>query len=304
MRKEFLPGIKRVVLVLCCVLALSAAAERAQARSEFAPCQNKMTPEQQIALGRKAVQQVYKEMPVLPDTSSVSVYVRDLGAKLVEQTPGYRWPYEFHVVNVDEVNAFALPGGAIFVNLGTVQAATTEAQLAGVMSHEIAHVVLQHSVCNMAKQKRVGIMAGLGQIASGVLLGDSAVGTLAGGGIGLTAGLSFLKMSRGAEKQADLEGVGFLYDSGYDPRAMPQFFETIEAKYGKGGAQMLSDHPNPGNRTEYINQEIATLPRLDHPLVTTAEFRALHKSVEKMRPYTSKEVSSGAWKRGAPGETH
>jgi predicted Zn-dependent protease len=170
-------------------------------RVEIAPCKNNFSPEQQIELGQKAVQQVYAEMPVLPDSSPVTKYAQQLGAKLVAQAPGQKWPYNFHVANVAEINAFALPGGAIFVNLGTIQAAANEAQLAGVMAHEISHVVLQHSVCNAAKQQKVGLIAGLGQIAAGVLLGGAA-GTLAQQGIGLTAGLGFLKMSRGAEKEA------------------------------------------------------------------------------------------------------
>src|SRR5215471_13099075 len=120
------------------------------ARVELQPCKNNYSPEQQIQLGRKAAQQVYQQMPVLPDSDSVVKYVQQLGTKLAGQAPGYKWPYNFHVANVAEINAFALPGGAIFVNLGTIQAAANEAQLAGVMAHEISHVVLQHSVCNAA----------------------------------------------------------------------------------------------------------------------------------------------------------
>src|SRR3954463_8372516 len=181
------------------------------------PCKNAFSEQQEITEGQKAAQEVYKQMPVLPDSDQVSRYVRQLGAKLVQYAPGYKWPYNFHVVNVADINAFALPGGSIFVNLGTIQASSNEAQLAAVMAHEISHVVLQHSICNLEKEQRVGIFAGLGQIASGILLGDSTLGALAAKGIGLTAGLSFLRMGRDAEQQADLEGVGILYDVGYDP---------------------------------------------------------------------------------------
>ncbi len=206
------------------------------------------------------------------------------------------------MVNVADINAFALPGGSIFVNLGTIQAASNEAQLAAVMSHEISHVVLQHSVCNLEKERRVGILAGIGQIASGLVLGDSAIGALAQKGIGLTAGLSFLRMGRGAEQQADLEGVGILYDAGYDPRAMPQFFETIQAKYGQGGAQFLSDHPNPGNRTEYVDREISSFVPKARYATNSAEFTQIQKQVAGMRAYTSKEVDSGVWKRKEPNQ--
>ena len=286
------------ILVFVCLIF----SPRAHARVELQPCKNSIAPEQQIQLGQKAVQQVYQQMPVLPDSSPVSRYISDLGQRLASQAPGYRWPYNFHVVNVEDINAFALPGGSIFVNLGTIQAATDEAQLSAVMSHEISHVVLQHSVCNLEKEQRVGILAGLGQLATGAIFGDSTLGALAQKGIGLTAGLSFLRMSRGAEQQADLEGVGILYDNGYDPRAMAQFFETIEAKYGQGGAQLLSDHPNPGNRTEYVDREVSTFQPRPSYVTTSTQFTQIHQAVAGMRPYTSKDIDSGAWKKKDPNQ--
>ncbi len=220
------------------------------------------------------VAQVYQQMPVLPDSDPVARYVRQLGAKLVAHAPGYKWPYNFHVVASEDINAFALPGGTIFVNLGTVQAAETEAQLAGVMAHEISHVVMRHSTCNLTEQQSKSLWYGLGSIASAVLLGNGTAGQLGQAVIGGAQSLDFLHMSRDAEKQADLLGTGILYDSGYDPRGLPQFFETIQSKYGAGGAQFLSDHPNPGNRTQYVNAEIATLPRLERPVVTTTGVHA------------------------------
>jgi hypothetical protein len=109
-------------------------------------------------------------------------------------------------------------------------------------------------------------------------------------------------MSRGAEQQADLEGVGILYDAGYDPRAMPQFFETIQAKYGQGGAQFLSDHPNPGNRTEYVDREISSFVPRDHYVTNTPEFAQMQKTVSGMHAYTAKEVDSGVWKSKEPNQ--
>lgn len=284
------------------LIAFLLCASSSYGRVEIAPCKNNYSPEQQIQLGQKATQQVYAQMPVLPDSSPVTEYIQRLGKKLVAQAPGYKWPYNFHVANMAEINAFALPGGTIFVNLGTIQAATNEAQLAGVMAHEISHVVLQHAVCNLAKQQKVGLIAGLGQIAAGVLLGGAA-GTLAQQGIGITAGLGFLKMSRGAEKEADLLGVGILYDAGYDPHGMAQFFETIQAKYGAGGSQFMSDHPNPGNRSEYVDKEIASFVPKSSYTTTTPAFTAIQKQVTGMHAYTAKEVSSGAWKKQSPNQT-
>lgn len=261
------------------------------------PCKNSFTPDREIAEGKKAEAQVYKEMPVLPDSSPITQYVQKLGAKLVQFAPGYQWSYSFHVVNQADINAFALPGGPIFVNLGTIQAAETEAQLAGVMAHEISHVVMRHATCNITKQQGQAPWWALGQLAAGVLL-PGAGGALAAEGVGAAAGMTFLKMGRDAEKQADLMGTDIAYDAGYDPRGMVQFFEIIQGKYGQGGSQFLSDHPNPGNRTEYVNAEIQTLPPRAQWVKTTPEFQKIHKQAMAMHAYSSKEVSSGAWRGG------
>jgi Zn-dependent protease with chaperone function len=269
----------------------------AWARFQPHPCKNAFTEQQEITEGQKVAAQVWKQMPVLPDTDPVSQYVEQLGMKLVKYAPGYKWPYNFHVVNEEDINAFALPGGSIFVNLGTVQAAETEAQLAGVMAHEISHVAQRHSTCNITKQRTPSLLAGLGQIAAGIALGGAA-GAVVQQGIGLTAGLSFLRMSRDAEKQADLMGTDILYDSGYDPRALPQFFEVIQGKYGEGGSQFLSDHPNPGNRVGYVNDEIDSLPPKAKYIKTSPEFARNKKIVAGMHPYTAKQVAAGVWKQG------
>jgi Zn-dependent protease with chaperone function len=259
------------------------------------PCKNAFTVDREIAEGKKAEQQVYKTMPVLPDSSPVTQYVQQLGRKLTQYAPGYKWPYEFHVVNQADINAFALPGGTIFVNLGTIQAAETEAQLAGVMAHEISHVVMRHATCNITKQQSQAPLWALGQLAAGIFI-PGAGGALAAQGVGAVAGMTFLKMDRDAEKQADLLGTDIAYDAGYDPRGMVQFFEIIQGKYGSGGAQLLSDHPNPGNRTEYVNAEIATLPPRTNWVKTTPEFQKIKKLVANMRPYTAQQIASGAWR--------
>ncbi|MDE3106391.1 MAG: M48 family metalloprotease, partial [Acidobacteriota bacterium] len=223
------------------------------------------------------------------------------GAKLVALAPlmpgvTQQWPFNYHVVASADINAFALPGGSIFINLGTIQVAQTEAQLVGVMAHETSHVVMRHSTCNLTAQQRRSVLYGLGSIASAVLLGNGAAGSLAQGAIGLGQNLDYLHMSRGDEQQADLLGTDLLYKDGYDPRGLPQFFEIIEAKYGQGGAQMLSDHPNPGNRTQYVDAEIATLDRRPDWVVTSPEFQSIHALAVKEKVYTAQEIQNGAWK--------
>src|SRR5207237_7755052 len=144
--------------------------------------------DQEIQAGKQAADEVHKQMPVLPDSDPLSQYVRSLGNKLVPNVPNSqdnpRFPYEFHVVNVKEINAFALPGGPIFINVGTIQAADNEAQLAGVIAHEMSHVYMQHSIKQMEKSQRLGIFAGI----LGAILPGSTAGNLARLGIQLGAG--------------------------------------------------------------------------------------------------------------------
>jgi len=288
----------RVIQTIVVGIGLSTISVPAWARFQVPPpCKNAFSVQQEQTEGAKVAAEVFKQMPVLPDSSPVSQYVRQLGAKLVAVTPGYRWPFNFHVVASDEINAFALPGGAMFVNLGAIRAAETESQLAGVMAHELSHVVMRHSTCNMTKQQSVGTWAALGQLGAAIALGNGALGSMASQGIGMATGLGFLRMSRDYEKQADLLGAGILYDAGFDPRGLPQFFETIQAKYGEGGAQLFSDHPNPGNRMEYVNTEIATLPRRTNPTVTSAAFTQARALATKEKAYNAKEVQAGAWRQ-------
>ena len=264
-----------------------------------ATCNNPFTPQQEVTEGAKVAAQVYQQMPILPENDPVSRYVAQLGAHLASHAPGQRWPFSYHVVASPDINAFALPGGSIFINIGALQAAETEAQVAGVLAHETSHVVLRHSTCNMKKQQTTNLFAGLGSLASRILLGNGTAGQIGDAIIGASNGLYGLRMSRDDEKQADLLGTHIMYDTGYDPRGMPQFFEIIEAKYGAGGSQLLTDHPNPGNRMAYVDAEIATLPRLTNPIVTSAAFARMHSDVLKERTFTAQQVKDGAWKSGS-----
>jgi predicted Zn-dependent protease len=284
--------------LLCAAVLLVVSISFATTAMAYTPpptCENAFTEQSESEQGAQVAAQVFTQMPVLKDSDPIAVYVRKLGARLVQQAPGYAWQYNFHVVDSDQINAFALPGGSIFINLATVQAAETEAQLAGAMAHEISHVVLRHSTCNITKRQRRSIWYGLGQIAASATLGGS-LGTLAAQGIGVTAGLDFLHMGRDAEKQADLLGTDILYDAGYDPRGMPQFFEVIQGKYGNGGSQFLSDHPNPGNRSEYVNAEIRTLPPREKNLRTSEDFTRVRALANSMKPITAEAVKAGEWK--------
>ena len=245
----------------------------------------------EIQLGKENAAQVMKQVPVLSDSDPVTQYVQRLGAHLADHAPGYKWPYSFHVVNVKEINAFALPGGPVFVNLGTIQAADNEAQLAGVMAHEISHVVQRHGTRAASKQMAAQLPLAL----LGGILGNSTLAKAAELGIGFGVGSYFLKNSRQAESEADLLGTDIMYDTGYEPQQMAVFFEKLEKQMGPGANslvnQLLSDHPNPGNRIEAVSAEVKTLMPRTY-LADSADFKEIKTRVAGMKPPTSQEVAA------------
>ena len=256
-----------------------------------------MSRDNQRALGLQAAAQVYHQMPVLPDNSPETQYIRQLGQKLVATIPPeYSWPFEFHVVAQKEINAFALPGGPMFVNIGTITAAANEAQLAGVMAHEMSHVYMQHSAKQAHKEETTGILAGIADAALGATVGGKAggmVGQLGQAGIQMgTQGL-MLKYSRSDESQADAVGAMILYKAGYNPQAMADFFKTLESGSGKTPPQWLSDHPNPGNREQAIEKEIRSWSAVDYAGDSPA-FQKVRQHALGVKAYTGEEITKGA----------
>lgn len=249
-----------------------------------------VSKEEQEQLGLKAAAQVYQQMPVLPDSSPVTRYVQLLGSKLVRQIPSqYSWPYQFHVVAQKEINAFALPGGPMFINIGTIDAAQNEAQLAGVMSHEMTHVYMQHTA-KRATSPKEHVLEALGAL--GGAFGNSTLGTLARYGIQFGAGTMLLRYSRQDEAQADSVGAMIMYKAGYNPVELANFFETL-AKQGGNPPQFLSDHPSPGNRTAAIEKEIRDWPPEKY-LSDSQSFQSAKKQATGMRAYTAQEIAEGA----------
>jgi hypothetical protein len=251
-----------------------------------------MKRDQQIELGFQAASQVYQQMPVLPDSSPETQYIRKLGQKLVANIPSqYSWPFEFHVIPQKEINAFALPGGPMFVNIGTITAASNEAELAGVMAHEMSHVYMQHSAKQARKTEETSAIAGI----AGAILGatnPAGLGSLAQQGVQFGAQGLVLKFSRSDEAQADAVGAIILYKSGYNPQALADFFKKLEAQ-GSTGPQFLSDHPNPGNREAAIQNEIASWPPKTYS-TSSAAFNAVRQKAMGVKAYSAQEIAQGA----------
>src|SRR5438445_3562717 len=254
------------------------------------------SPQQDVELGKKAALDAAKQLP-LCNAPKVDAYLTQLGMRLASKLPagGVQYPFEFHCVNDKAINAFALPGGYVFINRGVIESADNEAQLAAVMAHELSHVALRHGTNQATKaqaaQGFLGIASGIfGGSTGGALLTE--LGAFAAGGV-------LLRYSRTAESQADVMGTQVLYDAGYDPRAMAQFFEKLEAESkGKNPPEFFSDHPNPEHRVERVDEEIDKLGGLPpNPKRDSQEFEAIKREVLALP--VVKKLSRGAAGPGA-----
>jgi beta-barrel assembly-enhancing protease len=291
----------RTVALVVFLLLFAAPGLLAQ-RTQVKPGIDKYSPEQDIEFGRQAAQEVERKLPMCNDPK-VDAYLTELGHRLIEHlnTRGVEYPWEFHCVNDKGVNAFALPGGFVFINRGAIEASDNEAQLAAVMAHELAHVALRHGT-NQATKAQYAQLGGGIIGAAGSLLGGVAGAAAAGAGQ-LTFGSVLLHYSRGAETQADIVGTQVLYDSGYDPRAMAAFFENLNASAqgGKAPPEFFSDHPNPDHRIERVDAEIRKLGGAPPGAQKdSSEFEAIKREVMALPPALKiRPVPAGA----KPGKT-
>jgi predicted Zn-dependent protease len=254
-----MPAVRKLGLVFCLVAwAATPVLVRGDNRPDFKPGYNFYSLQEDVELGKESSIQIDKQLPLLNDALALK-YLNTLGKRLAGFAPAnhveYAW--QFKIVNSAEINAFALPGGYIYVNRGVFDAAENEAQLAGVLAHESGHVVLRHGT-HIASQA-VLAQGGMALLASILGQGGSLTGQLAQLGLGLGVDSLLLKNSRTAETQADEVGTYILYQAGYDPRAMVQFFEVIAKKYPQRTLQFFSDHPNPENRIQDVDALIAKL---------------------------------------------
>jgi len=246
----------RRAVVLSTALALLLSSLAWADRTTLKPGWNMFSPQQDVEMGAQVSKEAEQQLPML-NNSRVDSYLNNLGRRLAAKAPGEKYPYRFKAVNDRAINAFALPGGPIYINRGVIEAASNEAQLAGVIAHEISHVALRHGTNQASKAYAAQVPL---SILGGIVGSNSVAGVLAQLGAGFAANSILLKYSRTAETQADIMATQMLYDSGYDPRAMAQFFEKIQAQ-DRGGrsTEFFSNHPNPDNRIGRVNDEVNKL---------------------------------------------
>jgi hypothetical protein len=280
--------------ILVCLSLISPPDTTAQ-RTQLKQGWNKFSPQDDISLGKRAATDAEKQLP-LCNAPNVDAYLTQLGTRLAQKLPtgDVQYPFEFHCVNDKAINAFALPGGYVFVNRGAIEAANNEAQLAGVMAHELSHVALRHGTNQATK----AMLAETGLGIFGAVFGDSASGAALTTLGSFAAGGVLLRYSRTAESQADVMGTQVLYDAGYDPRALAQFFEKLEAETkGKNPPEFFSDHPNPEHRVERVDEEIEKLGGVQpNARRDSAQFEAIKREVLAL-PIVKKPTP------GAPGAT-
>ena len=266
----------RIWVFTLTALALFALPLSALAQTRINYHSNKYKPSDDVRAGQEAAGEVERQLPLLRD-EEVNYYVNRIGQRLVQAIPSqFQQPefrYFFKVVDARDINAFALPGGPMYINRGMIEAARSEGEMAGVMAHEISHIALRHGTAQATKAQKYQYGAIAGAILGSVIGGG--LGQVIGQGSQVAIGTYFLKFSREYETEADILGAQIMANAGYDPRDLANVFRTIEQQGGgRGGPEFMSSHPNPTNRYARINQEAAML-RVSNPVQDTREFQQI-----------------------------
>jgi predicted Zn-dependent protease len=265
-----------------CFLLFAASIPALGQGHRFQPGFNLFSKQQDMQLGEESAAQVRKQMTVINDPV-LTEYVNRVGKRLAaaQEAQDSGFPFTFEVVADPSINAFALPGGHMFIHTGLLRAVESESQLAGVMGHEMSHVILRHGTNQASKRNLFELPAMLVSQASG---NESMLGQLAKLGIGVFGNGVLLSFSRSAETQADLMGSHLMAESGYDPVELSHFFSKLSSP-GKGMmgnvAQFLSDHPNPDHREVAIEREARLLPQQSYGY-ETGQFKRMKDVVSKI----------------------
>ena len=264
------------VIFLLLLTAVTLAAQSKKLRPGF----NLFSKEQDVQLGKESAAEVEKKMKVV-DSPELQAYIGTVGKKLTSSADAGEFPYSFKVVVDKSINAFALPGGPMYIHTGLLAAADNESQMAGVMAHEVSHVALRHGTNQASKQQMLQLPAMLASQATG---SGGMLGTLSALGINLGANSVLLKFSRGAETEADLLGTRLMHNAGYNPAELANFFRKLEAEGGNQNKlveMFMASHPNPGNRVQAVQKEAKSLPSRSYN-GETGQFRNMQALVAKV----------------------
>ena len=285
-------ALQRLIATLT-VVAMFAMPIAAVAQTQITLHSNKYKVADDVKVGRQAAAEVERQMPILDDREATN-YVARVGERLVSSIPQQfqhpEFDYYFKIVNARDINAFALPGGPMYVNRGMIEAARNEGEMAGVMAHELSHVALRHGTAQASKAQKYGTAAGILGILGQVIGGPAgAAAQVAGQGVGVY----FLKFSREYETEADILGAQIMARAGYDPMDLANMFRTIEQQGGGSSGGFLSSHPSPANRNARIQQE-ARMLRIENPIRNTPDFSRIQARLRSMgRAPSMEEIARG-----------
>lgn len=298
------------VIALCVPMAVSS--QKPLKQVEVKVQKTSLSLEQETQLGKEAAAQVEREMEVIHNPE-IERWLNQIGQSLAKAPQANAYPYYFKLVNDDSINAFALPGGPMYVHTGLIKAADSEAEVAGVLAHEMSHVALRHGAAQMSKQQMYGTLFGLIGAAAGSFTADQK------GQCGLLCQISqlgtslgensvLMKFSRGYERDADLNGARMMSSIGYDPIELPRFFEKLVATQGtkaepKGLTLWLASHPATGSRVRYVSDDISFYPKRNYTANTSnfAKIRKLTASLPHPKPQPGKLILA---KQDAPARTN
>jgi beta-barrel assembly-enhancing protease len=267
-----MPSKSRIVVAYIAailLLSLPVLANRTSVRTGW----NLFTTQQDIEMGRELAGEVESQSLVVSDRWS-NGYITALGTQLVDHAPGYQYPYQFKILNDDAVNSYALPGGFIYLTTGLIDAAPTEPQLAGVLAHQIAHVVLRHGTQEVSRAYNAEAPnAATGRV--------SVAETMNRLDIAFDPDSIVLKNSPEDERQADLLATQILYDTKFDPQQMPVFFQTLQNEPTNSTAEFFRNHPAASNRAARVRREVLNMGGLPRNL--RGDSPDLRKTQDRLR---------------------
>jgi Zn-dependent protease with chaperone function len=302
----------RRALVLVLTISFAAYADKAPKQAVVKVQKTSMTRDQEMQIGKQAAAEVEKEMQVVHNPE-IESWLNQIGQQLAKAPQANAYPYYFKVVNEPSINAFALPGGPMYVHTGLLQAADTEGEVVGVLAHEMSHVALRHGAAQMGKQQTWGTLFGIAGAAVGAVTADGSgqcglICEAAQMGTSLGGNSMLMKFSRGYEHDADLNGARMMAWIGYDPIQLPQFFEKLESKLGtaaepKGLALWMSDHPATGSRIQYVSEDIKFYPKQNYT-AGTGQFAHVKQLVAGIPPPVPKPTELVTRKQGAQPRTN
>jgi beta-barrel assembly-enhancing protease len=281
----------RAIVVVALAIPLALYSQKTPKQAEVKVQKTSLTRDQEVQLGKESAIQVEREKEVVHN-AEIEHWLNQIGQSLAKTPQANAYPYYFKLVNDDSINAFALPGGPMYVHTGLLKAADSEGEVAGVLAHEMSHIALRHGAAQMGKQQTLGTLFDiLGAVGGAFTAQSGQCGMLcqitqAGTSLGENSVL--MKFSRGYEHDADLNGARMAAAAAYDPIQLPQFFEKLEKSQGtaaepKGLALWMSSHPATGSRIQYVSDDIKFYPKRTYT-AGTGDFARVKRLVASVPP--------------------